>query len=329
MPQSILPRLLAIDPTRPGCIGLSALRGVATVNMAKLELTGQPLARSPSQPLAAYPSTPPRQAGFGVQSTLSPQFVLEDEERYTHPSQPPADSASAYSFSSEASSGGPLTPQAAYGASRDYFGQRPTAKEAAHSSPQIPARSYQLEGRPSPAPLKVQTFDPSLPALASPFVQAPPPSPVIAWNPIQRRTGGNEDDMETLVARPRARPTMAGRDTGEERRSVFWRRFSLVVHQAERQPEPSSWLRRHDGAVGKVRIMGWTGLAVVCCLVGGLLAWHFLAPSTRPKTGNLPGLVERRLVFDAADLALVRSALPSHGSRSGHRVAMARLRPDA
>lgn len=272
-----------------------------------------------------------------MRSDVSPQFVLEDEAYYTQPPRLLHDGASAYSFSSTASSGGPLTPQAAHGAGRDYFGQHPAAKEVAYANyaaPQFPTRSHQLEGRPGSAPLMMAptSFDSSLPSLASPFAQAPPPSPIIAWNPVQRQTGGDEDDMETLVARPRARPTMAGRDTGEERKTVFWRRFSLVVHQAERQPEQSTWLRRHDGAVNNIRVMACVGLTVVCCLVGGLLAWHFLEPSTRPRTGNLSGLIERSTAPDAVDLAArapFRPFLDSHGPSPHLGKGVARLRPEA
>jgi len=59
MPQSILPRLLAIDPTRPGCIGLSALRGVATVDMKKLR-ADRPASRSQPFPTSGrLPVNPP------------------------------------------------------------------------------------------------------------------------------------------------------------------------------------------------------------------------------------------------------------------------------
>lgn len=52
----------------------------------------------------------------------------------------------------------------------------------------------------------------------------------------------------------------------------------MVAHKAEAEPKKSTWLRTHDGSVSKVRVVSWLALLAVCCVVGGLLAWHFVDP---------------------------------------------------
>ncbi|KAL8286626.1 hypothetical protein RQP46_004154 [Phenoliferia psychrophenolica] len=90
------------------------------------------------------------------------------------------------------------------------------------------------------------------------------------------------------------RTTPSGSNGGTRLRpdsSINWSRFSMMAAKSKGETE-KGWLEKKNSTSRRWIILGWLGALTVVCLIGGLVAWHFVRPrtTTTPEIISLGGL---------------------------------------
>ncbi|CED83132.1 hypothetical protein [Phaffia rhodozyma] len=132
-----------------------------------------------------------------------------------------------------------------------------------------------------------QTPSPSLPTESptNPFVSpfsTPAPSPALAWGPTRSPVGSTAHEKEEGVSRG----MIGGGDTGRERKSVFWNRFSIIAHNASAVESDAGWLqakKAKDSRMGKIL---WLMVFVMLFVIAGAITAHYLTKEPALTTGT-------------------------------------------
>lgn len=185
------------------------------------------------------------------------------------------------------------------------------------NQPRAPMRA------PPPAALRIpQVRSPPTPGPMTPHpLQAPktPITPAFA-RPRNKTQPSDVKFTSDAILRGEKEETLLARNTPKG--AEFWRRFSVVVKEEQRQPGKlfkSSWLSDHQSRSFRMNLCIWiTGLLMLAAIAGGgVLIWFLTSHNSVTVPKALGGSAGEGVVNSTSVVASSTTALPLHSVTGG------------
>ncbi|KAJ7288092.1 hypothetical protein C8J57DRAFT_1165644 [Mycena rebaudengoi] len=233
-------------------------------------------ARSPGTPTTPSSKHAALAAATGASPSKSSEKGAHTPERFQTP--PPV-------YNNQSPARSPIA------APRPGYANAVPALNQSAAAPARPAPAAAPAGRGPPEHLRINPpapHSPHSPAHHSPYgpvspsgsphpLQAPvtPITPVFARpqrsNTVDSSASVSFSDTRGLIMRGEKEETLLPRGRRGEKGEQFWRRFSMVAHDADDEKRPSSWLTKTQGGASRLSRWVWlVGIILVVAAIGGI-----------------------------------------------------------